>query len=104
MALPDARDESAAADAGNDRGRVGRVFKNLQSHRRMAGDEIVIVERMHERPFGSGKRRDPRGPSTRQRYGTGMSFAPSAFMRSIFEAGAVSIATTVQGTPAFRAA
>ena len=36
--------------------RVGRVFKNLETHRRMTGDEIVIVERMHKRSFGSGKR------------------------------------------------
>ena len=33
-----------------------------------------------------------------------MSFAPSALMRSSFEVGAVSIATTVHGTPACRAA
>src|SRR5439155_22675176 len=37
-------------------------------------------------------------------YGTGTSFAPNAFIRSIFDWGAVSITTTVQGTPAFRAA
>src|SRR5216117_1886364 len=37
-------------------------------------------------------------------YGTSTSFAPSARMRSSFAAGAVSIATTVHGTPAARAA
>src|SRR5450631_4319168 len=52
----DARDESPAPYAGNDRGRVRRVFKNLQTDRRVTGDEIAIVERMDERPFDSGKR------------------------------------------------
>src|SRR6266498_5529758 len=37
-------------------------------------------------------------------YGTSTSSAPNARMRSSFAAGAVSIATTVQGTPAARAA
>src|SRR6266568_787996 len=37
-------------------------------------------------------------------YGTSTSFAPNARMRSSFAAGAVSIATTVHGTPAARAA
>src|SRR6267142_5012671 len=37
-------------------------------------------------------------------YGTSTSFAPNARMRSSLAAGAVSIATTVQGTPAARAA
>ena len=37
-------------------------------------------------------------------YGTSTSFAPSARMRSSFAAGAVSMATTVHGTPAARAA
>src|SRR6266700_6314247 len=37
-------------------------------------------------------------------YGTSTSFAPSARMRSSFAAGAVSIATTLHGTPAARAA
>ena len=45
-----------------------------------------------------------RGAANAVAYGTRMSFAPSAFMRSIFAAGAVSIATTVHGTPAARAA
>ena len=40
-----AGDESAAADARDDRDGVGRVFQNLEAHRPMAGDEIVIVER-----------------------------------------------------------
>ena len=35
--------------------RVGRVFQNLESHRSMAGDEIVIVERVDECPFHAGK-------------------------------------------------
>src|SRR5712691_7078700 len=37
-------------------------------------------------------------------YGTSTSFAPNARMRSSFAAGAVSIATTVHGTPAAGAA
>ena len=45
----DAGDESAAADA-RDHGRgLGRVLQNLQPHRGVTGDEIVIVERMNER-------------------------------------------------------
>ena len=56
IAAADARDEPPSPDAGNDRNRVGRVFQNLQSHGRVTGDEIVIVERMHERSFNAGKR------------------------------------------------
>src|SRR6266700_4283411 len=50
------RDKPAASYAGDHGCRVGRVFKNLETHRSMAGDEIVIVERVHERSFGSGER------------------------------------------------
>ncbi len=52
----DARDQSPAADAGDDRDRLGRVFQDLQTHGRMTGDEIVIVERMDKGPFHSRKR------------------------------------------------
>ena len=34
---------------------LGRIFQNLQPHRGMTGDEIVIVERMNEGSFGAGK-------------------------------------------------
>src|SRR2546426_6323567 len=37
-------------------------------------------------------------------YGTSTSFAPNARMRSSFAAGAVSVAATLHGTPAARAA
>ena len=37
-------------------------------------------------------------------YGTGINFAPRARMRSTFDSGAVSMTTTVHGTPACRAA
>jgi hypothetical protein len=47
-------DEPAAADAADDRLCVGFVFENLEPHRAMPGDEIVIVERMHERPLRTG--------------------------------------------------
>ncbi len=49
----DAGDESAAADAGDDGFRIGRVFQNLETHRSVTGDEVVIVERVHKRSFGS---------------------------------------------------
>ena|SRR6516162_6350204 len=51
-----ADDEAAAADACNDRGGVGRVFKDLQTHRRMTGNEIVVIKRMHKYPFDPGER------------------------------------------------
>ena len=52
----DAGDQAAAADAGDDRGRVRRVLENLEAHGRVTGDELVIVERVHERPFHARKR------------------------------------------------
>ena len=52
----DAGDEPAAADGRDDGDRIGRIFQDLESHRAMAGDEIVIVERVYERSFDSGKR------------------------------------------------
>ena len=48
-------DKSAATEACVDRSRVGRIFENLQAHRRMASDEIVVVERVHERSLDAGK-------------------------------------------------
>ncbi len=50
-ALADAGDQPAAADAGDDRRGVRCILENLQAHGAVAGDEIVIVERMHEGPF-----------------------------------------------------
>src|ERR1700729_984257 len=56
-----ARDEATAADCGDDRGGVRSIFENLEAHRRMTGDEIMIVEWVHERPFHAGKRSIPKG-------------------------------------------
>ena len=53
-ALADADDQPAAADARRSRRRVGRIFENLEPHRGVAGDEIVIVERVDERPSTPG--------------------------------------------------
>ena len=60
----------------------------------MTGDEIVIVERVDERAFRAREKRDRRSVFQATSYGTGINFAPSARIRSIFAAGAVSIATT----------
>ena len=38
-----------SADAGDHRGGVGRVLEDLERHRRVAGDEGVVVEGMDER-------------------------------------------------------
>ncbi len=46
----DPRDQSAASDGGDDGGGIGRVLQDFQAHRRMTGDEVLVVERMDERP------------------------------------------------------
>ena len=77
----------------------GRVLENLQPHGAVAGDEIVVVERMHERALDAGKARSSSAFHATSN-GTGTSVAPSARMRSSLAAGAVSMTTTVHGTPA----
>ena len=52
----DARDQTTTANAGDDRSRVRRVFKNLEPHCSVARDEIVIVEWMDERSVRSRER------------------------------------------------
>src|SRR5258708_14030207 len=44
----DAGDQATAADRGDDGAHVGQVLEDLQAHGAMAGDEIVIVERVDE--------------------------------------------------------
>ena len=65
----------------------------------MAGNKIVVIERMNKRsPTPENDRLIERLP--RDLVGTGMIFAPSAFIRSSLDCGAVSTTTTVHGTPA----
>src|ERR1051325_2529302 len=47
------RGPPAPADRRDDGRRVGRVLENLEPHGRVTGDEILIVERMHERSLDS---------------------------------------------------
>ncbi len=69
----------------------------------MTSNEIVVIERMNECSINSRKRSFiERFPSNV--VGTGMSVAPSAFIRSNFDFGAVSTTTTVHGTFAALAA
>ena len=44
----DAGEQPAAAERRDDRVDVGQVFENLETGRRVAGDEPIVVERMHE--------------------------------------------------------
>ena len=44
----DARQQPAAAERGDHGIDVGQVFEDLEARRRVAGDEIIVVERMHE--------------------------------------------------------
>src|SRR6266498_3650095 len=48
-------DKSAATNAGNDRRRIWCVLENLQSHRSVARDEVVVVEWMNECSVGPRK-------------------------------------------------
>ena len=47
--------EAAAADGGNHRHGVRCVLENFESHGCVAGNEILIVERVHERAMGTGE-------------------------------------------------
>ncbi len=44
----DARQQPAAAERRDDRIDIRQVFENLQARRPIAGDEAIVVERMHE--------------------------------------------------------
>src|SRR5204862_3941988 len=44
----------ATADRGNDGDGVRRILENLEAHRRVTGDEVLIVEWMDERPLDAG--------------------------------------------------
>jgi len=50
----DACDQSTASDRRDDRFCVRRVFQNLERHRAVTGDEIVVVERMNKRSLRAG--------------------------------------------------
>ena len=99
IALPSPGNEPAAADAGDDGRGVGRVLEDLESHRSVTGDEVVVVKGVHEDALAPGNDRSSIARHATAN-GTGTRRAPSAFMRSILDAGAVSITTTVHGTPA----
>ena len=44
----DARQQAAAAERRDDRVHVGQVFENLEANGGVAGDELVVVERVDE--------------------------------------------------------
>ena len=93
-----AGNQPAAADGADHRCRLRQVFEDLQAHGRVADNEIVIVEGVDEGTFDAGKDPAPMACHATS-WGTGMSLAPNARIRSIFAAGAVSITTTVQAHP-----
>ena len=51
---PGAGDEPAAAEGRDDDGDVGRILEDLEPHGGVAGDEVVVIEGMHEGALDAG--------------------------------------------------
>ena len=51
----DTDNQSTATYAGDNRGRIWRILENLEPHCPVTGNEIVVIERMHERAIDPRK-------------------------------------------------
>ena len=96
----DAAGQPAAADRDDDLRQVGHVVEQLEAERPLAGDDVGVVERVHEGHAGLLRARPappPRTPPRRRR--PRCTIAPSAPHPSIFEIGASTGMNTSHGTP-----
>ena len=89
----DAAGQPAAADRHDDLREVGHVLEQLEPERALAGDDVGVVERVHERharlaPRARAPRRRSRRPTRRRR----RPCAPSAAAPSTLAIGALGAA------------
>ena len=98
----DAAGQPAAADRDDDRARSGDVLEQLEAERPLPGDDVGVVERVHERHAGLARRARAAAATHRRPTRRRDHVAPSAARASTLAIGASRGMKTSHGTPRTR--